>query len=117
MVDEIEAEVQARVYYKMKEILAAVSEMANNNWHKAFQEGKPKYMNYWEAYLLMVNCFNKEIKTPLPSKNMALDYKKKAKGEVLDDIIKKLNTFGFLHGNEEGRVRRFLIKVIDKLQN
>lgn len=112
-----EKEIQARVEYKMNELLGIVEQIANKNWHHGFETGEAKYIHYWEALTILRGCLNNELKRPLLSTNMVEEFRIKHKGEILDEIIKKLSIFGFLHEKEEGKIRRFLIKKIDMLQN
>ena len=50
--DEIELEVQARVEFKMNQLLVGVRSSANRNWDFAFNgHGNPhKQTHYWEAF-------------------------------------------------------------------
>lgn len=114
---EIEAEVQARVAFKMNELLTAVTNMANASWHQAFNSGHGKYANYWEAYNLMLARFKKELNLPTPSDHMAMDLKQKNKREAIDKIMEELVSFGRIHPRDEVRVRNFLARTIEALQN
>lgn len=114
---DIEKEIQARVEYKMNEFLGNVQKTANYSWHHGIKTGEAKYINYWEALSMLRDFLNNELKRPLPSTNLVEEFKTKHKGEVLDEIIKKLSSFGYLPEKEEGKIRRFLIKKIDMLQN
>ena len=87
---DIEKEIQARVEYKMNEFLGNVQKTANYSWHHGIKTGEAKYINYWEALSMLRDFLNNELKRPLPSINLVEEFKTKHKGEVLDEIIKKL---------------------------
>lgn len=117
MKDEIEAEVQARVAFKMNELLTVIKNNASTNWALAFKSGNAKYANYWEALGLMEQWFKKELMMATPSDNMALDFKRKQKAEAIDSIMNEINRFGYMTGREQERIIRFLVRTIEKLQN
>jgi len=68
---DIEKEVQARVDFKMNELLTAIENTAKANWNNAFQSGNPKYSNYWEAFNQMKSMFKKEFEMGLPYDEMS----------------------------------------------
>lgn len=115
--DQIEEEVQARVEFKMNQFLTAIKNMANANWHLAFQSGRSKYANYWEAFGEIEKWFKKELNTPTPSDHMADDLKRKKKRDVIDNIKKEINQFGLLRPKDEERIHNFLAREIENLQN
>jgi hypothetical protein len=75
----IEKEIQARVDFKMNELLKAIENRANANWSIAFKIGSQKHSYYWEAFEQMKSMFQKELEMSYPYDRMSeLNRRKKS---------------------------------------
>jgi hypothetical protein len=109
-----EKEVQARVDFKMNELLTAIENTARNNWGIAFENISQKHSHYWEAFNIMKKMFEKEMRMPLPYDEMALQNKKVKKNAAVDKIM---NHSMFRTANVEKRFASFIADTIEEAQN
>lgn len=86
---DIEKEVQARVDFKMNELLTAIKNTANTNWNIAFQTGNPKYSHYWEAFNQMSGMFKKELEMGLPFNEMSELNRRKKRDKAIEKIMER----------------------------
>lgn len=110
---EIEKEVQARVEFKMNELLNALKNSCDRNWQAAFQSGNPKYSNYYEAFGQMKQMLIKEMQLPTPSDEM-YEIKKRANRDRA--INKIMNTFYKRGERDFHQKERALVSIIEEVQ-
>ena len=115
--NEIEAEIQERVNFKMEQLLSAVKEASNRNWHQAFHSGNPKYQYYQEAFAQMGVMFRKEMEMPVPSDDMYGMKRRSLRDKAVDAIMKrfKVSTKGKSDFQTES-LERFLAERIGEAQ-
>ena len=111
---EIEKEVQARVEFKMDQLLTAVENVAKTNWGIAFQNGSQKHTHYWEAFKQLEHMVSKEASMPTPYDNMA-DIKRRSKR---DKAIEKIMDRFCSRGERDYHYKeRLLVSIIEELQD
>lgn len=113
---DIEKEVQARVDFKLNELLGAMKQAAARNWHIAFQSTSLKHSHYWEAFEEMVKMLDKERRIPTPTDQMYLQRKHDAKNEAVEKI-KELIIPRFEHPANERHIIRTIVSAVEKAQN
>ena len=113
--EEIEAEVQARVNFKLDELVIGMRNTATRNWQIAFQSGNPKYSHYWEAFEQMVQMLEKERTMPPPYDEMALQKKREAKDFAVQSIMSSLTRY-IRPGSENRHVIRNIVSAIETAQ-
>lgn len=111
---DIEKEVQARVDFKINELLTGLRNQATMEWHIAFQTGNPKHSHYWEAFEQMVKMVEKERAMPTPYTHMALEKKREARDKAVEGIIDSLDLRG---KREYHHIVRNVVKNIEQAQN
>ena len=111
---DIELEIQARVEFKMKELLKAVENTAKTNWNVAFQSGHPKYEYYWEAFKQMKSMFTKEMQMPVPYDDMVGLRKRKARDKAVDEIMESCK---FRGSRENYNKERLIAYCVENAQN
>lgn len=109
---DIEKEVQARVEFKMNELLTAIKNNAENYWTIAFNTGNPKYEHYWEAFGFFKTQLEKETKMQPPCNEMAERKRIEKRNAAIEQIVSRICKRGQsdYHQNE-----RFVASVIEKL--
>lgn len=110
---DIEKEIQARVEFKMKELLTALENSCKRNWQIAFQSGNPKYSNYLEAFGQMKQMLIKEMQMPTPSNEM-YEIKKRANRDRA--INKIMNTFYKRGERDYHQKEKVLVSIIEEIQ-
>ncbi len=97
---DIEKEVQARVDYKMNELITACTNIANTNFGAAFNSGHPKYVYYMEAFKEFKQMIVKEKHMPLPIDHLVETKKREKRDkavEKLSDRLLKRSTRDYHH--------------------
>lgn len=114
--NEIEAEVQARVDFKMNEFLTALKNTINNNYAATLQTGNPKYYYYWEAFVRLQEMVKKEMEMPVPYDLLtkeSIDRKLKLKR---DEVVEKLSNRLLKKGSYDYQNNQaFIANVIEEL--
>lgn len=111
---EQEAEVRARVEFKMNEILEGVKNAASRNWHIAFASNSQKHQHYWEVFEQLKGMFEKEINMGLPYDNMVEIKRREARDKAVKDIEQSLD----LRGRRDYQHKiRIIVAAIEKAQN
>ncbi len=87
---EIEKEIQARVNFKMNELLTNVTNMANTNWGIVVNSGHPKYHYYFEAFKQFKQILIKEKNLPLPYDRIHEHNKKEYRDKIIEKLEKRL---------------------------
>ena len=118
--DEIEAEVQARVAFKMNELLTGVKNTAKANWHASFSQNSQKYFHYSEALKQFAGMVKKEIEMGTPYAKMSYEEKinkekkdRKLRDEAVESIISAFNIRGT---KDHRRFEEVLVRVIKRVQ-
>jgi hypothetical protein len=109
-----EKEIQARVDFKMNELLTAVENTAKANWDIAFQNNSQKRSHYWEAFGQMKGMLIKEMQMATPFDDMAEQKKRKKRDEAIDKIMECFCKRGERDYHEK---ERFLVSIIEIAQN
>ena len=112
----IEKEVQARVDFKMNELLTVVKNTASHNWNKAFKTGHPKYVYYWGAFNQMLEMFKKELEMELPFSEISELIRKKKKDIAVNKIMEIFCEQGKSQSIEWIRKRKELAVIIEECQ-
>lgn len=110
---DIEKEVQARVEFKMNELLTAVENTAKNNWNSAFHSGNPKHAHYWEAFSQLKGMLSKEIKMSTPFDNMAKQDKRRKRNIAIEKIMGRFCKRGERDYHQK---ERLLVSIIEEAQ-
>lgn len=113
---EIEKEAQARVDFKMNELLTAIKNTANHNWNNAFNSGHPKYQYYWEAFSQMSGMFKKELEMGLPFNEMSERNRTKKRDKAIEEIMGRICDRGKTHPLERINKERELVAIIEECQ-
>ena len=92
-----EKEVQARVAFKLNDILSHIEQSVHRNKALAFNltfsndiRGGEKCQHYSEAFEQLRSVFLKEIEMPVPRNDMHERNKKEKRNEAVDEIMKML---------------------------
>lgn len=109
-----EKEIQARVDFKMKELLTAVENTAKANWNVAFQNNSQKHSHYWEAFGQMKQMLIKEMKMATPYDDMAEQKRKKKRDEAIDKIMERFCKRG---ERDYHHKEKLLVSLIEDAQN
>ena len=108
--EEIEDEIQARVAFKINEILTGCKNYAGRNWAQAFARNSAKHEHYWEAWKEFEEMVKKETTLPVPYDNMA----KRNEWNFKESLVSEFKTF--LHREQSGRIdSRQIDRMIHKV--
>lgn len=110
----IEQEVEARVKFKMNEILTAVENTAKANWSEAFHNNSQRHAHYFEAFEQMKKMLIKEMNLPVPYDDMAQQKRRKKRDEAINKIMERFCIRG---ENNYHAKERFLVSIIENIQN
>jgi len=109
-----EKEIQARVDFKMNELLTAVENTAKANWNIAFQSNSQKHSHYWEAFGQMKQMLIKEMRMGTPYDDMAEQKRRKKRDEAIDKIMELFCKRG---ERDYHHKERLLVSLIENAQN
>lgn len=109
-----EKEIQARVDFKIKELLTAVENTAKANWNVAFQNNSPKHSHYWEAFGQMKQMLIKEIQMATPYDDMAEQKRRKKRDKAIDKIMERFCKRG---ERDYHHKERLLVSIVEDAQN
>jgi len=109
-----EKEIQARVDFKMNELLTAVEKTAKANWNVAFQSNSQKHSHYWEAFGQMKQMLIKEMQMATPYDDMAEQKRRKKRDEAIDKIMERFCKRSERDYHEK---ERLLVSLIENAQN
>jgi hypothetical protein len=109
-----EKEIQARVDFKMNELLTAVENTAKANWNIAFQSNSQKHSHYWEAFGQMKQMLIKEMQMATPYDDMAEQKRRKKRDEAIDKIMER---FCKRRERDYHEKERLLVSLIENAQN
>lgn len=91
---DIEKEIQARVNFKLNEILTAVENSAKINWNIAFRSNSPKHSHYWEAFGQLKGMITKECDMSVPYDDMVEQSRRKSRDIAVNNISERLLKHG-----------------------
>ena len=109
-----EKEIQARVDFKMNELLTAVENTAKANWNVAFQNNSQKHSYYWEAFGQMKQMLIKEMQMGTPHDDMAEQKRRKKRDEAIDKIMERFCKRG---ERDYHHKEQLLVSLIENAQN
>jgi len=109
-----EKEIQARVDFKMNELLTAVENTAKANWNVAFQSNSQKHSHYWEAFGQMKQMLIKEMQMSTPYDDMAEQKRRKKRDEAIDKIMERFCKRG---ERDYHHKEQLLVSLIENAQN
>lgn len=109
-----EKEIQARVDFKMNELLTAIENTAKANWSIAFHNNSQKNSHYWEAFGQMKQMLIKEMQMSTPYDDMAEQRRRKKCDEAIDKIMKRFCKLGECDYHQK---ERMLVSFIENAQN
>lgn len=109
-----EEEVNARVEFKMNELLVALENTAKINWNTAFQHNSQKHSHYYEAFSQVKQMLIKEMEMATPFNNMAEQKRRKKRDEAIDKVMERFCKRGDRDYYEK---ERLLVSIIENAQN
>lgn len=109
-----EKEIQARVDFKMNELLTAVENTAKANWNVAFQSNSQKHSHYWEAFGQMKQMLIKEMQMSTPYDDMAEQKRRKKRDEAIDKIMERFCKRG---ERDYHHKEQLIVSLIENAQN
>lgn len=109
----MEEEIQARVEFKLNEILSAIENTANTQWHLSFLQNSQKHSHYWEALTMLKAIFKKESQMATPYDDMAAQRNRIIRDKAVDDIIKLFQLQG--QRGAEHKIKN-IVSIIETLQ-
>lgn len=113
LVNGTEKEIQARIDFKLSELLTGLENRAKAEWHNAFQTGSQKHSHYWEAFTELKKMLRKEIEMATPSNEMAETHRREKRDEAVDAIADRLIKRG--EPNYHGKLKA-VVDAIEKAQ-
>jgi len=111
---DIEREIQARVEFKMNELLTGVKNRVRFLYCQAFDMTKESEYA-WDAFAQLEEMFKKELHMGTPSNQMDLERRWKAKEKAVDNIMECLDLRG-RDSTYDAKVRK-VVSEIEKAQN
>ena len=112
--EEIEKEVQARVEFKIRQILTAVENTARAHQATAFLGGHPKYSYYAEALRQAIGIIKKEMKMATPVDQMHLQNMREKREKAIDEIV---TLFDIRGKRDMHMIEKRLVDIIKSAQN
>lgn len=116
MTPEIEEEINARIHFKIEELITGLKNTARHNWGIAFSSGNPKYAHYWEAFEQMVKMIYKERDMPPPYDEIVLTKKRKARDAAVDAIMDKIRPIS-MGRFDDRHILQAVVRSIEEAQN
>lgn len=114
MTRQQEDEIQARIEFKMNELLTSVENAAKANWFTAFRGNSQKHSHYWEAFGQMKQMLIKEMQMDTPYDDMAEQKRRDTRNQAVQKIMDRLcrRGVGDYYPNA-----RFVAEIIENIQN
>lgn len=110
-------EVQARVNFKLDELLTAMRNAAARNWVFAHKTLSQKYTYYWEAFEQMVQMLDKERYMAAPYDEMAIQNKRFKRDVAVEDIMKIIEPLVRGRNDRSSEsITRAIVSIIKKAQ-
>ena len=111
---DIEREVQARVDFKMNELLTGLKNTISANFSAAIKTNNPKYSYYWEAFTQFDEMVKKERDMGTPYNDMAKRELEKKRNNAVTKLSNRLLKRGAYDYHEK---ERFIVGVVEDLLN
>lgn len=112
--NDIEAEVQARVDFKLNELLTAIKNTININYQASLQSGSPKHYYYWEAFNRFEEMIKKETEMKVPCDEMTKLKIVQKRDSAVKKIMERLCKKGSTDYYEK---ESFVVGVVENLLN
>jgi len=109
---EIEKEVQARVEFKLSELLTAVKNRVGFKYRQAFDMTRESQYA-WQAFEELEGMLKKEVMMATPYDEMDKQAKWMAKEKAVANLIKSLK----LDGYDKQQKVKFIVSEIENAQN
>ena len=113
IVNGTEKEIQARIDFKLSELLTGVENRAKAEWNTAFHANSQKHTNYWEAFKELKNMLRKEIEMATPGNEMAEARRREKRDEAISKIADRLIKRG--EPNYHGKLK-VVVDAVEKAQ-
>lgn len=120
---EIEAEIQARVDFKIGELLTRIKNRSKFESRMGFDLLAPpkdniRHMHYAEAFNVFVDLLNKEREMPVPAYNMRVIKLGRMKDIAVDKILHRLKdiTRGRVSSSDERSIINTVVSAIEGAQ-
>jgi len=111
---DIEKEIQARVNFKINELLTTVENSAKINWNIAFRSNSQKHSHYWEAFGQLKNMIKKECDMSVPYDDMVEQNRRKSRDLAVNNISERLLKRG---DRDYYQKLSLIVSEIEKSQN
>ena len=109
---EINKEIQARIEFKMNEVLTSIKNRLGYKYQQAFDMTQNSNAEF-RAFQELSEIFKKEMYLPTPYDNMSEEKKRKAKDKAVDKIVDSFE----LRGYEYEMKIRTIVSAIEMAQN
>ena len=113
IVNGTEKEIQARIDFKLSELLTGLENRAKAEWNNAFNMNSQKHTNYWEAFSELKKMLRKEIEMAPPHDEMAEVRRKEVRDEAVSAIADRLIKKG--EPNYHGKLKA-VVDAVEKAQ-
>lgn len=116
---DIQNEVNARVEFKMQELLTGVKNRAGHAWQSAFANNSPKHQHYWEAFRQLEDMVRKETAMATPRDDMYFARRDKKKDEVMRRLDEVYNRYlrGKMRGDDYHHFMQAMVELIQSAQS
>lgn len=111
--EDVEKEIQARIEFKLGELLTGVKNRVHFKHMQAFDMTRESGYA-WKAFEELSGMLKKEIEMPTPYDNMVGERKRKAKNIAVDNIMDALD---FRDKHKYYSKVNIIVKEIEKAQN
>lgn len=113
---EMEKEVQARVEFKMNELITGIKNQAGLQWSLAFNNMSQKHQHYWEAFEQMKRMWKKELDMATPYNDMHVQKIRSIKNEAVDKLMKELDhrVLRPMEGRDRHHIQSLIANILEK---
>jgi hypothetical protein len=112
---EIENEINARVEFKMNELLTGVKNRVAFKYNQALQDSNIVNACIWRAYSELSEMVKKEVQMGTHSNRMHDDKKRKAKDKAVDKLVETLD-LKTINSRYYSRINT-IVSIIEQAQN
>lgn len=113
MNDLIEEEIQARIDFKMNELLKAVKNTCIREWGLSYINNSQKHLHYHEAFSMMERILIKERDLVTPSNEMSKEIKRKKRDLAINKIMERFCKRG---DRDYHHKEKLLVDIIKEFQ-
>jgi competence transcription factor ComK len=110
---DIEKEIQARVDFKLNEILSAISNQVGLNWALSFEHGSQKHAHYYEAFGKLKEMIMKERQMAVPYNELAERNRKQKRDKAVEKLAERFKIRGSMNYHHDLRA---IVSVIEDAQ-